>query len=990
MQRVRNVSAVLGPTNTGKTHLAVSRMVDHETGMIGLPLRLLAREVYDRVVEVKGAESVALITGEEKIVPVEPRYYVCTVEAMPRDLKVDFLAVDEVQLATDLERGHIFTDRIIHARGTQETMLLGSDIARDLLSRLLPGLNILTRPRFSKLTFAGQKKITRLPPRSAVVAFSSDTVYGIAELIRRQRGGAAVVLGALSPRTRNAQVALFESGDVDFIVATDAIGMGLNMDVSHVAFAATRKFDGRMFRDLNPAELAQIAGRAGRYMDDGTFGVTGQAIVLESDVINRIEDHRFQPLPVFQWRNRILDYSSPDDLMQSLHMLPNTKGLTRAMGGDDVLALEAMMRDPEVRDLVSSEDDVRLLWDVCQIPDYRNITNAEHVRIISQVFESLMSSKGRISEDWFQRQMSYADNADGDIDTLANRIAHVRTWTFIANRPEWLDDPFRWQQRAKDIEDKLSDALHERLTQRFIDRRTSVLMKRLREKETLMASVSSDGEIHVEGEFIGTVSGFRFMPDQDASGSQAKALKAASLKAIAEEMTGRAKSCANAPDEEFSLSRDGALAWKEAKVGQLEAGADILKPRVNLVANDQLEGTDRAAVQQRLEKFVLDRIATILEPLVKLSAAEDVAGLARGLAFQLVENLGVLVRDDVAEEVKALDQDARGTLRPYGIRFGAYHIFMPILLKPAAAELKLLLWALWQVANPGRAKPIDLDKLPEPPGQGLTSVQFDRSTPNGFYRSVGYRICGTRAVRIDMLERLADLIRPCIYWKPAKEGEERPAGSVEGGGFIVTPDMMSLVGCSGEDFSSILKGLGYRLERRKIEKPAEAEDAAKPASEPQQAAESKKEDEPAAQPTAVTTTEPGEPSEPAATTIATEASPEAETEASVAPAEVAEPAPEEPAFLEVWWPGGKRQNNRKFDGQRNKQRRAQGKDGNKGQKGQGRPQNKGQRRDKRPPKQQRQGFQSAPPKPKRQEIDADSPFAALSALKAELEGKEKV
>lgn len=957
MQRVRNVSAVLGPTNTGKTHLAVSRMLDYESGMIGLPLRLLAREVYDRVAERMGAESVALITGEEKIVPLEPRFYVCTVEAMPRDLKVDFLAVDEVQLAADLDRGHIFTDRIIHARGTQETMLLGSDTARELLSELLPELNIITRPRFSKLTYAGQKNITRLPPRSAVVAFSAETVYVIAELIRRQRGGAAVVLGALSPRTRNAQVELFESGDVDFIVATDAIGMGLNMDVNHVAFAATRKFDGRMFRDLNPAEMAQIAGRAGRYMEDGTFGVTGETQPPEGDVVNQLEDHRFQPVKVFQWRNRMLDMGSLDDLMQSLLMLPKTKGLTRAMGGDDVQALEMMMREPDVKDLVASEEHVNLLWNVCQIPDYRNITSGEHGRIVGQVFRSLMSSEGKVSDDWFQRQLSYAESTDGDIDTLAGRIAHVRTWTFIANRPDWLDDPYHWQQRAKAIEDKLSDALHERLTQRFIDRRTSVLMKRIREKEKLMASVSSDGDIHVEGEFIGQMTGFHFMSDGSANDSQAKALKSASLKAIAEEMSSRSKACANAPDGEFALKVDGSVTWLGAKVGWLKAGADILKPCALLLANDQLEGQDREAVQARLEKFVSDRIATVLEPLVNLAKAEDISGMARGLAFQVVENLGVLVRDEVADEVKALDQEARGTLRSYGIRFGAYHVFMPILLKPAAAELKLLLWALWQAANGGKGRKIDLDKLPEPPGQGLTSVTFDRSTPNGFYRSVGYRICGTRAVRIDMLERLADLIRPCVFWKPSKEGEERPEGSVEGGGFTVTADMMSLVGCSGEGFSSILKGLGYRVERRKIEAPKE---------EPAKETEANPEGDAAEAPLEVE----AEKSEDATADVAEVRGSEAATEVKEEPAEE--------KFLEVWRPAGKRPANRRPDQNRQRSGRPQGgqKRQNENRAGKGRPQN------------QNKKFSKPARKPQEKLIDKDSPFAALGALKAQLEKKK--
>ena len=698
-----------------------------------------------------------------------------------------------------------------------------------------------------------------------------------------------------------------------------------------------------MYRDLNPAELAQIAGRAGRHMEDGTFGVTGEARPPESDVVNQMEDHRFQPVRIFQWRNRLLNFSSLDDLMQSLLVLPRTKGLTRAMGGDDVLALEMMMREPEIQDMTTSEDAVKLLWDVCQIPDYRNTTSGEHGRIVENVFRSLMSSEARIQEDWFQRQLSYAENTDGDIDTLASRIAHVRTWTFIANRPDWLEDPYRWQQKAKDIEDRLSDALHERLTQRFIDRRTSVLMKRMREKEKLMASVSSDGDIHVEGEFIGQMTGFRFVPDESADDSQAKALKSASLKAIAEEMTARARACSAAPGKEFGLGRHGAINWGGAKVGWLEAGQDILKPRVQLLANDQLEGADRAAVLSRLEKFVSDRIATILEPLVNLASAEDVAGLARGLAFRLTENLGILARDEVAGEVKSLDQAARGTLRPYGIRFGAYHIFLPALLKPAAAELKLLLWALWQSTNQEKGRTLDVEKLPEPPGQGLTSVAFDRKTPFGFYRSVGYRICGTRAVRIDMLERLADLIRPCVYWRPLKEGDERPAGSIEGGGFTVTPDMMSLVGCSGEDFGSILKGLGYRLERRKIEK---ADEATKEEAQPPE--------------TASTKVEPGD-----AVTAPAGAEGQAPGPATDEPAS-------EPEFLEIWWPGGKRQSGRRADQQRQKSP----------------PRRDGQQQRKKGRSQQpRQKAQKSAPKRVEKPIDVNSPFAALSALKAELEKK---
>ncbi len=482
--RIRNVTAVLGPTNTGKTHLAIERMLGHESGMIGLPLRLLAREVYDKIAGRIGADKVALITGEEKIKPERARFWVATVEAMPREIDVDFLAIDEVQLAADPERGHVFTDRLLHARGRQETLLLGSQTMREAIQDLIPGANFISRPRLSRLTYAGEKKITRLPQRSAVVAFSANDVYAIAELIRRQRGGTAVVLGALSPRTRNAQVALYQSGDVDFLVATDAIGMGLNLDVDHVAFSAVRKFDGHSFRDLTPGEIGQIAGRAGRHMNDGTFGVTGNTVPFEGDLVERLETHTFDSVRVLQWRNRSLDFSSLDRLRESLREMPREARLTRARMADDVLALETVAHDREVAELATAPAAVVRLWEVCQIPDYRKISAQNHAELAATIYKFLLGPEERIPEDWFAKQVAFADRTDGDIDTLANRIAHIRTWTFVSNRADWLRDPGHWQERTRAIEDQLSDALHECLTQRFVDRRTSALMKGLRDKET--------------------------------------------------------------------------------------------------------------------------------------------------------------------------------------------------------------------------------------------------------------------------------------------------------------------------------------------------------------------------------------------------------------------------------------------------------------------------------------------------------------------------
>ncbi len=825
--RARNVTAVLGPTNTGKTHLAVERMLGHETGMIGLPLRLLAREVYDRVAATRGPDSVALITGEERIVPAEPRYYVCTVEAMPADVAVDFVAIDEVQLAADFERGHVFTDRLLHRRGNSETMLLGAATMRTLIGQLLPGAHFVSRPRFSRLTYSGQKKLTRLPPRSAIVCFNADSLYEIAELIRRQRGGAAVVMGALSPRTRNAQVELFQSGQVDFLVATDAIGMGLNMDVNHVAFAATAKFDGRGVRQLTAPELAQIAGRAGRHMNDGTFGVTGDAAPFDAETIERIENHNFDPVRVIQWRNRNLDFSSLSSLQDSLARPPREPGLTRVPTASDMEALELLSHDPEIHALAASPEAVRLVWDVCQIPDYRNITGSDHAALVGQIVRFLCGSPGVIPEDWFQRQVAYADRVEGDIDTLSNRIAHIRTWTYIANRPGWLDDAQGWQQRTRDIEDRLSDALHEQLTQRFVDRRTSVLMRRLREKENLTPEISHTGDIHLEGEFVGHLKGFHFVPDSAGEGAHGRAVRAASLKAVAAEIASRAGSVTRSPDRDFSLRDDAVIVWQGAPIARLKGSGtgEALQARVQLIADDQLEGDHRTAVQGRLETWVERQISTHLLPLMELARAEDITGLARGMAFRLVESLGSIPREKIAEDVQALDQAARGSLRRHGVKFGAFHVFVPVLLKPAAAKLKLILWTLLEEEK----GTCSFDRLPPVPSQGETSIPTDPDAPDGFYEIIGYRACGKRAVRIDMLERLADLIRPKVFWKPQKEGDERPEGSVEGGGFTVTADMMSLIGCSGEEFADVLRTLGFRSQQRPVKAEVSEGDAAESA-----------------------------------------------------------------------------------------------------------------------------------------------------------------
>ena len=818
--RIRNVTAVLGPTNTGKTHLAIERMLGHQSGLIGLPLRLLAREVYDKIVARVGPSAVALVTGEEKIKPDNPRYWVSTVEAMPRGVDVDFLAVDEIQLAADPDRGHVFTDRLLHARGRSETLLLGAGTMREAISELIPDANFISRPRLSKISYAGQKKITRLPKRSAVVAFSAAEVYSIAELIRRQLGGAAVVLGALSPRTRNAQVALYQNGDVDFLVATDAIGMGLNLDVDHVAFAAVRKFDGHQMRDLTPAELGQIAGRAGRHLNDGTFGVTADVPPLEADLIERLETHTFDTVRVLQWRNRNLDFSSLDRLRESLREMPREQRLQRARMADDVTALETLSGDAAIVDKAIGTAAVSTLWEVCQVPDYRKISSQNHAELVGQLYGFLMGPDEQIPEDWFANQVAQADRTDGDIDTLATRIAHIRTWTFVANRAEWLRDPGHWQERTRAIEDSLSDALHEQLTQRFVDRKTSALMRGLRDKQDMSADIASDGSVTVENHFVGRLKGFRFWPDTqaDATGVHGKASRGAAAHVLSKELAMRARRVAAAKTDAFKLTRNARILWRDEEIARLEAGDDPMKPTVVVLADEQLSAPDKEKVQQRLDAWVGEVTAERLKALVELKGAEDVAGLARGIAFRLTENFGIVKRDSIADEMRQLDQPSRAQLRKYGVRFGAFNIFLPPLLKPAAAELTLALWVL----NKGAAAGLSLDNLPEPPRAGLTSVTIDSAVPEDFYRAAGYHVCGPRAIRVDMLERLADSIRPLLAWRASEPGQTPPRGSSGDGGFMVTPEMMSILGCSSAELGAVLTTLGFRSEMRPAPKPRPA------------------------------------------------------------------------------------------------------------------------------------------------------------------------
>ncbi len=772
--------AVLGPTNTGKTHLAVERMLGHASGVIGLPLRLLAREIYDWVAELKGPSRVALVTGEEKIVPAHPAYFVCTAESMPLERSFEFLAVDEIQLAADPERGHVFTDRLLHARGSAETMLLGAETIRPLLRRLLPEAEHINRPRFSTLSYAGPRKISRLPRRSALVAFSAAEVYALAEQVRRQRGGAAVVMGALSPRTRNAQVAMYQAGEVDYLVATDAIGMGLNMDLGHVAFASLTKFDGHRRRLLTAAEIGQIAGRAGRHMSDGSFGVTAELGALEEDLVERLENHRFESLKGLAWRNAKLDYRSLGALLRSLEVPPPMDCLSRAREVDDHLALKALSAQADVARLATTPAALRRLWEVCQIPDFRKTLAEAHARLLSQIYRHLMAGDGVLPSAWVARHVAPLDRVDGDIDTLAARIAHIRTWTYVSHRAGWIDDARHWQERARDIEDRLSDALHDRLTQRFVDRRTTVLSRRLRDAGELEAAIEDDGSVLVEGEFVGRLAGFRFVPDPTTSGAEGRTLRAAAKRALRREIEARVAALAGAPDEALSLGADGRLWWRGAQVARLTAGGDVFRPWVRLDHDELLTGRAREHLLRRLENWIEGRVRGLLTPLLRLRDA-PLSGAARGLAFQLVESLGTLPRRRASAQLGALTPSERRILRRHGVRFGAASIFIPALQRGDRAALSCTLWAVHNA----------LQGPPPPPRRRAVAAA---DLPEGYYAAAGFRVYGQRAVRADAVERLGARARRLDRAGP----------------FLATRELEQILGGDRSDLEAALADLGYR------------------------------------------------------------------------------------------------------------------------------------------------------------------------------------
>jgi ATP-dependent RNA helicase SUPV3L1/SUV3 len=797
------VRAILGPTNTGKTYLAIERMCGHSSGVIGFPLRLLAREVYDRVVAIKGEKQVALLTGEERIVPPQARYVLCTAESMPVRTGSDdrphegpfpeqfaFAAIDEAQLGIDPERGHVFTDRMLRARGREETLILGSDTLRPIIRELLPEAEIVSRPRFSTLRYSGSVKLSRLPPRSAVVAFSAEQVYALAEMLRRFKGGAAVVMGALSPATRNAQVAMFQRGEVDYLVATDAIGMGLNMDVTHVAFAGLEKFDGRRDRRLSIPEMAQIAGRAGRHQKDGTFGTLGlteDSGGFSEEEINAIEEHRFRPLDSVYWRNAELHFGDVRTLIRSLEARSDDPILRPAPEAIDLAVLKLLAEDPAI----ASKRDVqaRRLWAVCGLPDFRKVGPMHHARMVRRLF-SYIGEGGHVPHEWFAAEVARLDNMSGDIEALADRLAGIRSWAYIAHRADWLKEPAKWAERTREVEARLSDALHERLTQRFVDRRTAVLVRDIgaRGSDALPVTVAADGEVSVGPEPIGHLSGFDFRVDPSARLADKRLLLAAAERRLGDELDRRAKALVEAEDHAFQLTVEEsgglAVAWEGHNLARLAPGRSLLEPALRTArALDRVSAPTRAALRERLERWLDTQVSRHLGPLEKLAAAATDSGSppgVRALAAMLTDAGGVLPRKAALSAIAHLEQADRQALHRLRVRLGPLDVFVPLLLKPAAQQWRAALLAV----KLGQSMPA----LPAP-GAATLNAEAD---PRG--AALAYRRLGATWIRIDLADRLASHAR-----KVRSAGAEDP----------VDQSLATSIGLSEDALSRLMNEIGF-------------------------------------------------------------------------------------------------------------------------------------------------------------------------------------
>lgn len=802
-EQTGSVAAILGPTNTGKTREAIARMLRHRTGMIGLPLRLLAREVYDKVRAEKGNAVVGLVTGEERILPPTVRYWICTTEAMPVGNGVDFLAVDEIQLCADSERGHVFTDRLLHARGRLATLFLGAKTIAPIIRDMVPEIRIDQHQRLSRLTYSGRARIARMRPRTAIVAFTIEDVYMIADAVRRHCGGAAVVMGGLSPKTRNAQVDIYQNGDVDYLVATDAIGMGLNLDIRHVAFAGQVKFDGRTVRALLPAELAQIAGRAGRHRTNGTFGVTHECQELNRHVVESIEGNRFETISRLQWRNSALDFRSITFLLRSLDKASPHRRLIKVRQPADHRVLETLAEINDVTKRTTTPDDVRLLWEVCQLPDFRKFSASSHADLIRHIY-IFLKDNDCIPDEWLAARVDSLAKTAGDIDALAMSLAYIRTWAYVAYRSNWVEDTSYWRQRARDVEDRLSDELHKRLTRRFVDSGTSLLVKCLKQGDDLEADMTENGLLTLEGQELGHFQGFRFIRRQGSTPEEERALKAASAQLVGKEFAARAIRIAAAPDGDLQFGHDGCIHWDGHPVGKLTVGQDSLRPGIMLLIDDDADTAVKDRVELRITAYVEHMISLHLGPLLALREDQELSAPARGLAFRLAESFGILNRRTVADDIKEIDADCRTELRKHGVKIAQHSIFLHPVLKPKATQLRLLLWSL----KAGH------DALPPAPPPGLTTVSVDRAMPQGYYPICGFVRIGGLAVRADILDRLMMML-----W-----GLESQAD------FEASAEMLSITGTTHDDFAKVMRGLGYtakRRERSRVEQSVEDEPSPK-------------------------------------------------------------------------------------------------------------------------------------------------------------------
>ena len=787
------ITAVLGPTNTGKTHLAIETMLSFDSGMIGFPLRLLAREVYDKVIKKSGLDKVALITGEEKIIPPNAKYFLCTVESMPIEKYLDFVAIDEIQMCADHERGHIFTDRLLNMRGNKLTMLMGSNTIRGIISKLDDDIEFINRNRLSKLSYAGHKKISRINRKTAIIAFSAEEVYAIAELIRRQKGGAAIVMGSLSPKTRNAQVELYQSGDVDFLVATDAIGMGINMDLDHVYFSNLKKFDGKKLRKLNLAEIGQIAGRAGRYLNDGNFGITGQCKEINAEEVELLENHKFEEIQSLFWRNSNLNFNNPSALIKSLDEKPSERWLRKIHECEDEKALKFFLRDKNLENIVFDKTKLSLLWECCQIPDFVKKTYGNHYEVIANVFKYLNSKKGKITNNYMRLQLMKLDKLEGNVDSLSNRIANVRTWSYVSNKNNWIENQQYWIEKTKLLEDKLSDRLHEELTKTFIDKRASVLARGLKQDMEFDTKILENNNVMIDGQFIGKINGLKLELDlkKGALKTDIKSLKKAARQTVSPELEKRIQ---NIIDTGFiELHEDFKIYWNKSPIGKLIVGKDYLNPNIELIVDEILETNPRQKLIIFLEKWLKNKINIILKSLIDLKNLNEKNSSIKALAYQLYENNGVLKREQVYEYLKNLGQEERKILRDLGVKFGRYHIFLYKLIKPEAVSLRTLLWKNYH------QKYFSL----KPPTFGLNFLDNINIKNKNFMLLCGFEKFNSIFIRIDILERLFMQI---INSKHEKEKEIK-----------MVPEMLNLLGCSKENFKKLLRNMGYKITEKSNE-----------------------------------------------------------------------------------------------------------------------------------------------------------------------------